>query len=240
MISSEAGAWSKRSFTGVRVNRGPIRPRASLGAVRRRVLSLLTVVLAGCGSSAPPVEPPEATLRDYVAAVRANDAEAAYALLDEETRAEVGLEELRQLMDGNRDELRDQASELESLAAEGVEARARLPLETGETVVLVLEDGRWVLDGGVLDAPALRTPRDAVLSLRRALQRRSLRGVERVLAREPRAEIEAEIDRILEETADEQDLHIEVQGNRARVLTTSGREIVLVREAGEWRVLSLD
>lgn len=234
---------SKRSFTGVHVNRGAgsrRTVRASLRAVRRRVLPLLTVLLAGCGGAAQPVEPPGATLQRYVAAVRAGDEEAAYALLDEETRAEVGLEGFRELMQENREELRDQASELESLASQGVEAQARVPLETGETAVLVLEEGRWVLDGGVLDAPALRTPRDAVLSLRRSLRRRSLRGVERVLARQPRAELEAEIDRILEDTADERDLRIEVQGNQARVLTTSGREILLVREAGEWRILRIE
>ncbi len=206
----------------------------------RNPLLVALLLTAGCGGGGARVEPPGRAIDRYVAAVRAGDARAAYDLLDEDTRAEVTFEELRGLMADNRAELGDQAAELERLSAEGIEARARLPLESGETVTLVLEEGRWVIDGGVLDAPALRTPRDAVLSLRRALRRRSLRGVERVLARQPRAELQAEIDRILSETEDERDLRIEVQGNRARVLTTSGREIVLVREAGEWKVLAVD
>ena len=201
---------------------------------------LALILLVGCGGSAGQVTPPATTLQAYSEAVRASDAEKAHALLDEETRAEVSVDELRSLLGENQAELADQARELERVAAEGITARARVPLESGESVALVLEDGRWVVDGGVLDAPALRTPLDAVLSLRRALRRRSFRGMSRVLAREPRAELDAEIERILEDTADERDLRVEIQGNRARVLTTSGREIVLVREAGEWRVLSID
>lgn len=236
MISARGVATRKPRFTGVRVN-------AKVARLPRRMRpSLLIAMLAfaGCGGAGARVEPPATAVTEYVGAVRAGDAEAAYALLDEQTRAEVPFDEFRALMRHNRAELADQAEELEQLAAQGVRARARVPLETGETVALVLEEGRWVIDGGVLDAPALRTPRDAILSLRRALRRRSLRGMERVLARQPRAEIEAEIERLLEETADEQDLRIEVQGNRARVVTTSGREITLVREAGEWRVLTID
>ena len=95
------------------------------------------------------------------------------------------------------------------------------------------------IDGGILDAPALRTPEDAVRSLRRALARRSLPSLERVLARQPRADLEAEIERILDETADDLDHEVEIRGNRARVRLTGGREILLAREAGEWRIVEI-
>jgi hypothetical protein len=106
--------------------------------------------------------------------------------------------------------------------------------------LLVLEERGWTIDSGVLDAPVLRTPRDAVLALRQALQERNLRAIERVLARDTRAELEAEIDRFLGETADELDLEYEVRGNKAVVRTSSGREVQLVREAGEWRVRDVE
>jgi hypothetical protein len=201
---------------------------------------MLALLLGACAGGGGRVEPPGQVLKEYAAAARGGDAARVWSLLDEDTQAEVSAEALGELMQDNRAELGEQAAELERIAGEGIEARANVPLASGESVALVLEDGRWVVDGGVLDAPALRTPRDAVLSLRRALRRRSFRGVSRVLAREPRAELESEIDRLLEETADERDLRVEVQGNQARVLTTNGREITLVREAGEWRVLSID
>jgi hypothetical protein len=198
-------------------------------------------VASGCGANAGNVEPPDDALARYVEAIRTDDADTAYALLDEDTQAELTLDEFKTLMRQNEREIAEQVSELARLLGEdeGVAAWAHVPLASGETVLLVLEDGRWRVDGGVLDAPALRTPRDAVAALRRALSRRSLRGVERVLARQPRAEMEAEIGRILEETADELDLDIEIRGNSARVRTTGGREILLVREAGEWRILEI-
>jgi hypothetical protein len=207
-----------------------VRPFALLGFV--------ACVALGCGSASTAIERPAATLVSYAQAVRDNDAEAAYALLDDEVREDVSLEDVERLMNENRAELADQAAEVRALAGD-VEAEATVTLESGETVRLVLENGEWAIDGNVLGAPALRTPRDTVLALRRALQRRSLAGVERVLARQPRAEIAAEIERIVEETADELDLDVEMRGNRAVVKTTGGREIELVREAGEWKIVAI-
>jgi hypothetical protein len=206
--------------------------------VTRWVLSslLLSPVIA-CGHSRE--DGPADTLEAYVEAVRNRDGDRAYGLLDEETRAELPRERFDELMEQNRAELIEQADRIREAGAEGVVATARVPLENGQSVDLVLEDGGWSIEGSYLGAPVLRTPRDAVLALRSALSRRSLRGLERVLARQPRAELEADIEALLEDTADELDLAIEIRGDRARVRTTSGRELVLVREAGEWRVLEL-
>jgi hypothetical protein len=138
----------------------------------------------------------------------------------------------------NAGELAAQGRALAS-SAERVEARARVPLRSGETVVLVLEDGAWRIDGGVLDAAGLGSPLDAVAAFRRALMRRDLDGIERVLARQTRAEWEEEVRRLVDATADPDDLEIEVQGNRAQVRTTGGGSIELVRESGEWRVVDV-
>jgi hypothetical protein len=175
-----------------------------------------------------------------VQAIRTGDARQAYRLLDEQTRAQVPFERFRRLMHENREELQDQAEQLAEHAERGIQPTARVRIGPRQRLVLSQSDpGRWKIRSGVLEAPVLRTPRDAVLALRQALKRRSLRGVERVLARETRAELEAEIDRFLEETADELDLEYDIRGNRATVRTTSGRQIQLVREAGEWHVLDV-
>jgi hypothetical protein len=198
---------------------------------------LALVLSSACGGSRS--EGPAGTLEAYVAAVNGSDADGAYALLDDETRATVSREEFDALLAQNRAELVEQARHIGEATPAGVVATARVPLANGESIDLVLEDGRWSIEGSFLGAPTLRTPRDAVLALRAALSRRSLRAVERVLARQPRAELEADIEALLEDTADDLDLSIEIRGDRARVRTTSGRELVLVREAGEWRVLEL-
>ncbi len=201
--------------------------------MRTPILTL--ALLAGCTSAG--VAAPDGTLETYMRAVEAQDPSAAYALLDAATRARVSQERFAELMADNQEELSAQTQELERLLTEGVDAEARVPLGNGETVILVLEDGRWAVDGGVLGAPTLRRPIDAVLSLRAALSRRSLSGVMRVLAREPRAELEADVAQFLDDTTDELDMSVEVDGNTATVRTTGGRLIRLVREAGEWHVL---
>ncbi len=201
----------------------------------------MAALMTACAPAATtPIAGPERTLTNYVAALRAGDAEAAYQLLDEETRATLTLDRFRELLAENEAEVADQASGIEQALTEHVVARASAALPDGERAVAVLEAGRWWLLGGVLNAPVLQTPRDAVLALRRALLRRSLPGTFRVLARDARAELEAEIERFLEGTADELDLDYEIRGNQATVRTTDGRLIRLLREAGEWRVLNIE
>lgn len=196
-------------------------------------------LLAGCATAS--VAQPESTLEAYASALRAGDARAAYEMLDEETQQTVPYERFAALFAENRDELSAQATEIDRAVAEGeVMSRAEVPLPSGEDAILTIEDRGWRLLGGVLDAPALLTPQDAVLALRHALQRRDLGAVLRVLARPTRADLEAEIRSFLESTDDALDLEVEIQGNEARVRTTGGNTVRLVREAGEWRVRDVE
>jgi hypothetical protein len=186
------------------------------------------------------VEGPSGAIRAYAGALQRGDEAAAWALLDEDARRGRSEAEHAELMARNAEELAEQGQALARAAgSDAVQARARVPLRSGETVVLVLEEGRWRIDGGVLDAAGLGTPRDAVAAFRRALMRRDLRGIERVLSRQTRAEWEEEVRRVVESTADPDDLEVEIQGNRARVRTTGGGSIELVRESGEWRVVDV-
>jgi hypothetical protein len=206
---------------------------------RRSSLLALSVALLGCGAS-PTVQGPSGTIRAYAGALSRGDTSLAWGLLDEDARRGRTEPEHAALMARNADELAEHGRALERAAgSDALEARARVPLESGESVVLVLEDGQWRIDGGVLDAAGLGTPLDAVAAFRRALMRRDLQGVERVLSRQARAEWEDEVRRIVESTADPDDLEVEVEGNRARVRTTGGGSIELVRESGEWRVVDV-
>jgi hypothetical protein len=171
-----------------------------------------------------------------VAALEAGDAARAYGLLDETTRGEVTQEQFATLLEENRAELVAQAAQLKQGR---VLTHALVRIKNGERVGLVLEDGRWVIEGGVADAAAMRTPQDTIHALRRALARRSLAGLQRVLARQQRAEIEAEIQQFLEDTEDELDLDVEVRGDNAVVRTSGGRAVFMTREAGEWRVVEI-
>ncbi len=197
---------------------------------------------AGCGGAgaAERTAQPNAVLAAWAQAVTASDAHAGWALLDERGRA--GLDEARfaALFVENRADLEAQARAIAASAQRPITAQARLVLVDGEVVVLVLEEGAWRIDGGVLDAPGLHTPQDAVASLRRALQRRSLAGVLRVLARSTRGDVEAELTRMLDATEDPANFDLQVQGDSAEVRLTGGAHIRLVRESGEWRVVDVE
>ena len=201
---------------------------------------IFTAVLAGaalCGCAPlPQVRGPQTTLDQYLEALRQDQPERAYTLLDEETRATVSKERFVELWQSNRSELEAQARQLEAPSLQTAEAR--LALDNGDSVKLLLEDGGWAVDESLVTAPALRTPQDSLLALRSTLYRRDLRGFLRVLARQPRAQFNAEIQQLLEDLEDELDFDTQVEGNHARVETSSGRVFVLVREAGEWHVVS--
>ena len=193
----------------------------------------------GCAPSARVVGP-ETTVTRYLDALARGDAEAVHALLDEESRARFELSEVAAAMESNRVELEEQRAAIEVGLEGGLFTLATLEVESGEKVRLELESGRWRIAVSLLGEPELRDPRDAVRAMRAALSRRSMIGVSRVLSRESRQEVDSAIERFLDDTADELDLEYEVEGNRAIVRTTSGRELELVRESGEWRVVRIE
>lgn len=207
--------------------------------MRRAPIACIALALcAGCAGGR--VASPADTVRRYAAALSRGDAETAWAMLDQDARRGRTEQEHAALMAQNAEELASQGEALERAATpDSVVAHARVPLRSGEAVLLVLEDGEWRIDGGVLDAAGLASPLDAVAAFRRALMRRDLGGIERVLARQTRAEWEEEVRRLIEATADPDDLQVELEGNRAHVRTTGGGSIELVRESGEWRVVDV-
>lgn len=197
----------------------------------------------GCGatgSTARTMPLPNVALAAWSRAIASQDADAAWALLDPGARTGLDRARFRALLAENRREIDAQAQVIGVRAEQPVTAQARLALVDGEVVVLVLEDGVWRIDGGVLDTSGLRTPQDAIASLRRALLRRSLPGVLRVLSRTTRGEVEAERSRLLDATEDPADLDLHVEGDHAEVRLTGGAHVRLMREAGEWHVVDVE
>lgn len=204
--------------------------------MRRAPLALALIALAGCAST-PPARVPEpgSTARAYFAAVKADNADAAYALLDPALRAELERERFDRLWRENRTEMLELAAAAERTDSQVV-AHARAELADGEEVVLVLQEGQWRVAGGVVDAQALGSPMDAVIAMRRALKRQSLPSLLRVLSRERQAAWLASFEETMDRTSDPLDLRVEVSGDEAIVHTSDGGEIHLKREAGKWRV----
>jgi hypothetical protein len=202
----------------------------------RRWLPLLALSFLGCASaSGARVPDPARTGDSLVSALRADDPRAAYGLLHPQLRATLSQARFTALWRDNRGEMLEFAERWTHTDA-GRLAHARVSLADGEQPVLVLEQGQWRLEGGVLDAQALDTPLDAVAELRRALQRQSLPSLLRVLARERRAAWLAAFDKSMQQTRDPLDLQVEVHGDEAVVHLTGGGQVLLKREAGRWQV----
>ncbi len=204
----------------------PVRPASVLA---------LAIALVGCGGAPSAAADPSDVVRAFVAASERGDVDAVHALLDDASRATVTVEALRGAHDANPEERAAQAAALRGAEARPT-TRAEVALASGEEVTLVVEEGAFRVAGGVLESTAPGTPEQAIVGLRHALKRRSLPLFLRVLSRGTRAELEADIARLLEETEDELDLEVAESGDRATVRLGGGGAIELVREAGEWRI----
>jgi hypothetical protein len=197
---------------------------------------LLLTWLVGCGGAqAARVPDPGVDARRFAIALRDDQPDVAYALLDRSAQQSLDRARFQQLWRENRIELQQLGAQLARSALQP-RAHAQLDLESGERVVLVLEDGQWRVQGGLFDAQALSTPLDSVLELRRALQRQSLPSLLRVLSHERRAAWLSAFDKTVQQTRDPLDLRVEVHDDEAIVHITGGGEIHLKREAGQWHV----
>jgi hypothetical protein len=202
----------------------------------RCVAIVLACVLTACASGpSRPAGDPERALLLFLAAVRQDKLDAAYALLHPELRRTISRERFAELARDNKQELLDLAKQLERVD-EHVRVEAKVTTARGEAVTVVLEDGEYRIAGGVLDAHALATPLDAVSELRRALQRESLPLLLHVLSSERRAAWLAAFGETLERTADPLDLRVEIHGDTAIVYLSGGGEIHLRKEADRWHV----
>ena len=202
------------------------------------LLGVLGVLPAfGCATTAR-VPDPRASASAFAKAAQRRDVDAAWALLDPELRARLERADFER-------QLEDNAPELQALAKDfarvdpAQRTEAEVELRDGERELLVLENGQWRIDGGVLDAQALDTPLAAVIELRRALARQSLPALLRVLSAERRAAWLASFGQSMERTADPLDLELDVRGDEAVVHLRGGGEIHLKREAGKWHVYDI-
>lgn len=179
--------------------------------------------------------PPQTTVDRYLKAIDAGDAEAVRVLLAKEHRDRLDATAFKARFDDTRAEQVEAAQRIRNTGTRA-EAEATVELDNGETVKLVLEGGQWRIAAGLLDAGSLRTPVDAVQTLRRVLLRRDLAGMLALLTRQERTSWEAALGRVVEGTADPLDWETEIRGDDATVRITGGGVIVLRRESGRWRV----
>lgn len=175
----------------------------------------------------------------YARAVREGDTAAIYAMMSDESRRTISLEELRRVMRDQKTELTQHAESLTS-GERTVTAHAEVRYADGEVVSLDLDGGRFKVTAADALPAAATTPAQALGHLRRVLARRSYQGLLRVLSPRTRAAIERDLRSLVDGLTDPESLVIDVVGDSATVEIPGGHRVKLRREDGIWHVDDFD
>jgi hypothetical protein len=206
---------------------------------RTCVSALLCLVgsLSACGGQRLP--DPKVTAHAYARAAQRGDADAIYAMLTPAGQRALGRDGTRQLVRESRAELKRTAQAIAHPSA-NVEASAEARFNDGESALLVLEDGHFLVDAASLLPARPRSPSQALSGLRRALARRSYPALLAVMSADSQGALEADLGSLVNGLEHPETLDIQINGDMAEVELPTGHLIKLKREAGIWRVLDFD
>lgn len=202
------------------------------------VAALAALAVSGCRAG-PRAVGPTATVRKYIAAVRADQPSVAYDLFSVAARRTVTRDEFLRRWVGVRKELLAQADRLATRIARPIAVKAALAYKPGLTLNVVLHKDRWQIANGVTGSVAAATPRAAIQRFVAALRRRDYTAVLRALSPEHRRRIEAQIERWVRQLQAQQTANIDVKGDRAVVRSrpqAAGARIELIKVDGQWKV----
>ncbi len=185
------------------------------------------------------VPDPKVTVRAYATAAVRGVADAIYALLTPEGKRSLGQNGTRQLVSESRSELARTARAIGGKGAR-VEASAEARFTDGESAILVLENGRFLVDAASLLPARPRTPSQALAGLRRALARRSYPALMALMTSDSRGALETDLGSLVSGLEHPETLDIQINGDSAEVQLPTGHRVTLKRETGIWRVLDFD
>jgi hypothetical protein len=229
---------------------GPLSPTLSpLRGARGRQIARMALVglVAGALACAHQPEGPAAALQEFGAALARGDARGAYALTSVDFQKRTTYEAFAAGLGTNAADTKDLGKRFAEQAGR-VAPRVDVQLAQGETLSLVLEGGRWRVDGPAPEPWGQRTPRAALRTFVRALGERRYDVVLRLAPRRHRADLTAEkLRQYWEAHADETKAMLaRLQAALAAPIIESGDEahmpygpdleMVFVREDGVWRI----
>jgi len=192
-------------------------------------------------------EGPAATLQEFGAALARNDVRGAYALTSADFQKRTSYEAFAAGLGQNHADTAAYGKRVSEDAAR-VAPRVDLPLAQGDAVSLVLEAGRWRVDGPAPDPWGQRTPRAALRTFVRALGERRYDIALRLVPRRHRVDLTADkLRQYWEAHQDEtRGLLSRLQAALGAPIVESGdeahmpygpeQEVVFVREDGVWRI----
>jgi hypothetical protein len=207
-------------------------------------------VSSGCGGSqaARPRDPGD-VLAAYAAALEAGHVEEAYALLSAEAQKSIPFDAFKRMVSENPDEVRDVAAALAGPAGAPL-VTATVTTPDGETLLLVLENGEWRVDGSAVDLYSQATPEAAIHAFLRAYENRRYDILMRFVPDRQTQGLDAaklkkawegdqkeEMDRLTQALrAALPTTRFEFLGDRATMAYGAGGTVEFVREAGAWKI----
>jgi hypothetical protein len=205
------------------------------------------VVLLSALACAHKPEGPAATLQDLGAALARGDLRAAYALTSSDFQKRTPYEAFAASLAPNGADTRALGKRI-SEQAPRVPPRVDIQLAQGELLSLVLEEGRWRVDGPIPEPWGQRTPRAALRTFVRALGERRYDIVLRLVPRRHRVDLTADKLRQYWEAHQEETRALLARlqaalgapivetGDEAHMPYGPEQEMVFLREDGVWRI----
>jgi len=216
------------------------------GARGKQIVGTVLFAVAALACAHQP-EGPAATLQDFGAALARGDTRGAYALTSADFQRRTPYDAFAAGLGTNAADTRDLGKRFVEQSAR-VAPRVDVQLAQGETLSLVLESGRWRVDGPAPEPWGQRTPRAALRTFVRALGERRYDIVLRLVPRRHRADLTADkLRQYWEAHADEtKTMLTRLQASLAAPIVEAGDEahmpygpeleMVFVREDGVWRI----
>lgn len=190
-----------------------------------------------CASARMP--PPEEAAAAYSQALESGDAAALHQMLTSQARENISEEEVKAELERNKAEHSQRAVAFSGAEPVVVEGEASLFLQGGHDVVLSLEGGGFALSSGSVLPSRPLTPEQAARDFALALAMRNYERIEGALSERGKKQL-AEVFDSLDEELKALDLAIfDVREDSAVVSFPSGMHLLLVREAGVWRIEEL-
>jgi hypothetical protein len=215
----------------------------------------VSVGLLGCGSAPPPPKGPKETLHAYARALDEGRVQQAYALLSDEARKSIPFEAFQRMVKENPEEVRDIAQALTRPAGPPL-VTATVTAPSGESLLLVYEDGAWKVDGSAIDLYSQATPEAAIRAFIRAFGNKRYDVLMRFVPEKVQAPdqtgagLDAKKLKKAWEGEQKQEMEQLVQaleaalptarfeslGDRATMAFGAGGTVELVREHGLWKI----
>ncbi len=192
---------------------------------------------------------PREVLSDYAAALDEGRVSDAYALLSDEAKKSLPYDAFQRMVQENADEVRQVSKSL--LRPSGPpRVTATVVAPSGESLLLVYEDGAWRVDGSAIDLYGQGSPKAALSSFVRAFENQRWDVLMRFVPESEREGLDAkkletfwtgdqkeELQRLTQALkAALPTARLEVIGDRATLAYGAGGTIELLLEGGRWKI----